>query len=116
MKIALILMFLAPAFAMADSRYECVPVVEHESITKAVILDKGANPELELWGPSGLISKTAAEYGDDVDVIFYFSEAADVNVYFYWVEMLKRGEADGQIIIRASGDKITGINAHCKSL
>ncbi len=101
---------------MADARYECVPVSANKTIAKVVILDVGPSYDMELWGPSGLISKTAAEYEDDVDAVSYFSEAANANVWFFWAEMQEDGEADGQIVLESSADKRIPIEARCKSI
>lgn len=116
MKFALLLLTLIPGFAMADARYECVPLTANKSLVKAVVLDIGPSYELELWGPSGLISKTAAEYEDDVDAVSYFSESANANVWFFWAEMQEDGEAEGQIVLEYSANKRESIDAHCKSL
>lgn len=96
--------------------FECVPVTANKIVKKAVILENESSYEMELWGRSGLISKTAAEYSDDVDAVSYFSETADVNVYFNWAEMQNEGEADGEIVMNVSAAKSKSFHARCKSV
>lgn len=114
MKMMILLFALVPAFAVA-SQYECLPNQPHSEVQKIVIIDEENSPHLELWNSSGLALSTPVEYGDDVDSIYYFSEAAGLNVSFFWSEMHQTHEADGTILLNDGSQNRLVLGARCKS-